>query len=86
MPHDTQALKALDRAHHLHPFTDYKDYSEHGGRIEVESNEGQGTTLHCYLPVEPKLSESLTNLVVRSQLLEDPRELILEEEGEDLGI
>ena len=33
MPHDTQALKALDRAHHLHPFTDYKDYSEHGGRI-----------------------------------------------------
>ena len=30
---DTAALKALDRAHHLHPFTDLEDYAEHGGRI-----------------------------------------------------
>jgi len=33
MPSDTQTLKKLDRAHHLHPFTDYKAYSEQGGRI-----------------------------------------------------
>ncbi|MCB1854598.1 MAG: aspartate aminotransferase family protein [Halieaceae bacterium] len=30
---DSGQLKGLDRAHHLHPFTDLKDYSEHGGRI-----------------------------------------------------
>ena len=30
---DTQTLKHLDQAHHLHPFTDFKDYAEHGGRI-----------------------------------------------------
>ncbi|NND68397.1 MAG: aminotransferase class III-fold pyridoxal phosphate-dependent enzyme, partial [Halioglobus sp.] len=33
MPADSQTLKELDRAHHLHPFTDYKDYSARGGRI-----------------------------------------------------
>ncbi|MEE4108625.1 MAG: aminotransferase [Halieaceae bacterium] len=30
---NTESLRALDRAHHLHPFTDLHDYSEHGGRI-----------------------------------------------------
>ena len=30
---DTQTLRQLDQAHHLHPFTDFHDYSEHGGRI-----------------------------------------------------
>tara|TARA_R110001599_G_scaffold353459_2_gene592787 strand:- start:38776 stop:40143 length:1368 start_codon:yes stop_codon:yes gene_type:complete len=30
---DTQRLQDLDRAHHLHPFTDLQNYSEHGGRI-----------------------------------------------------
>lgn len=30
---DTQTLKHLDRAHHLHPFTDFNDYAAHGGRI-----------------------------------------------------
>ncbi len=30
---DTGQLKGLDRAHHLHPFTDLKDYSQQGGRI-----------------------------------------------------
>jgi putrescine aminotransferase len=30
---DTQTLQRLDRAHHLHPFTDFHDYAEHGGRI-----------------------------------------------------
>lgn len=29
----TRQLKELDRAHHLHPFTDFKDYSKQGGRI-----------------------------------------------------
>jgi putrescine aminotransferase len=26
-------LKQLDQAHHLHPFTDFGEYSQHGGRI-----------------------------------------------------
>ena len=30
---DTTNLRQLDRAHHLHPFTDLQDYSQHGGRI-----------------------------------------------------
>lgn len=30
---DSAGLKALDRAHHLHPFTDLTGYAEHGGRI-----------------------------------------------------
>jgi putrescine aminotransferase len=32
-PISTESLRALDQAHHLHPFTDLHDYSEHGGRI-----------------------------------------------------
>ena len=30
---NTQSLKAMDRSHHLHPFTDIKKYRETGGRI-----------------------------------------------------
>jgi putrescine---pyruvate transaminase len=30
---DTQRLRGLDQAHHLHPFTDLQDYRKHGGRI-----------------------------------------------------
>jgi putrescine aminotransferase len=30
---DTAALKALDQAHHLHPFTDLQGYAQDGGRI-----------------------------------------------------
>ncbi len=30
---DSGQLKGLDQAHHLHPFTDLKGYSEQGGRI-----------------------------------------------------
>lgn len=30
---ETSTLKQMDRAHHLHPFTDFQDYAEHGGRI-----------------------------------------------------
>ena len=32
-PVDTATLKALDRAHHLHPFTDFHSYAAEGGRI-----------------------------------------------------
>jgi len=32
-PADTSQLKAMDQAHHLHPFTDLQDYSKQGGRI-----------------------------------------------------
>jgi putrescine aminotransferase len=30
---DSSGLRRLDQAHHLHPFTDFQDYSQHGGRI-----------------------------------------------------
>ena len=30
---DTATLRQLDQSHHLHPFTDFKDYANHGGRI-----------------------------------------------------
>jgi hypothetical protein len=30
---DSATLKALDRAHYLHPFTDLHGYAEEGGRI-----------------------------------------------------
>jgi len=29
----TATLRQLDRSHHLHPFTDFQDYANHGGRI-----------------------------------------------------
>lgn len=29
----TEALRRMDQAHHLHPFTDYRNYSKEGGRI-----------------------------------------------------
>ncbi|MFV0277061.1 MAG: aminotransferase [Parahaliea sp.] len=32
-PTDTDTLRRLDRAHHLHPFTDLHSYAEQGGRI-----------------------------------------------------
>jgi putrescine---pyruvate transaminase len=30
---DTTGLRQLDQAHHLHPFTDFQEYSKQGGRI-----------------------------------------------------
>ncbi len=30
---NTSELQTLDKAHHLHPFTNYKNYSQNGGRI-----------------------------------------------------
>ncbi len=59
---------------------------DHGGRIEVESVEGQGTTVRCRLPIVARTRESLSNLALRPPWLDDPRELMLEEAAEDLGI
>ena len=33
IPTETPHLRHLDQNHHLHPFTDLQDYSQHGGRI-----------------------------------------------------
>ena len=33
MQANTGNLKQLDQAHHLHPFTDFKDYAQNGGRV-----------------------------------------------------
>jgi putrescine aminotransferase len=33
MPLSTQAIQALDSAHFLHPFTDFKDLARHGARV-----------------------------------------------------
>lgn len=30
---ETTQLRQLDQQHHLHPFTDFRDYAENGGRI-----------------------------------------------------
>ena len=30
---DTATLKRLDQDHHFHPFTDFNDYAQNGGRI-----------------------------------------------------
>lgn len=59
---------------------------DHGGSIRVESEDGVGTKVQCTIPITPTVSASLANLALRSQLFHDPRELILEEGGEDLGI
>lgn len=63
-----------------------KIISDHGGSIEIESAPGAGCTVRCALPLTPRLSENIVNLTIRSQLLLEPQELILEEGGEDLGI
>ena len=59
---------------------------DHGGTIEVDSEERRGTRITCRIPVKPRIRESLTRLSLPSQLIEQPRSLILEEKGEDLGI
>ena len=30
---ETNQLRQLDQQHHLHPFTDFRDYAQNGGRI-----------------------------------------------------
>ena len=30
---ETNQLRQLDQKHHLHPFTDFRDYAANGGRI-----------------------------------------------------
>jgi putrescine aminotransferase len=33
MQANTGNLQQLDQSHHLHPFTDFRDYAQHGGRV-----------------------------------------------------
>ena len=33
MQANTGNLQQLDQSHHLHPFTDFKEYAAHGGRV-----------------------------------------------------
>lgn len=63
-----------------------KIVEQHGGKMEVESETGRGTSIRCFLPAKPQISETLTNQAFRVQLFQHPRELILEEPGVDLGI
>lgn len=59
---------------------------EHGGEVTVHGTGARGTTLRIELPLEPKPSARLLQLEHRARLLADPRELVLEEPGEDLGL
>jgi putrescine aminotransferase len=36
---DTKAIQALDSAHYLHPFTDFKDLNEHGARVITKAQD-----------------------------------------------
>ena len=37
-PIDTRAIQALDTAHYLHPFTDFKSLASHGARVMVKGD------------------------------------------------
>lgn len=37
-PVDTRAIQALDTAHYLHPFTDFKSLASHGARVMVKGD------------------------------------------------
>lgn len=63
-----------------------KVIEQHGGTVTAESEAGEGTTIRCFLPASPVVSKNLSNRALRVQLFKEPRELILEEEGGDLGI
>jgi len=59
---------------------------EHGGRVSIHGTGPEGSTLRIDLPLVPRPSERLVQLQHRARLLADPRELVLEEPGEDLGL
>ena len=52
----------------------------HGGRIEIESREGKGTTVRVVLPENPPAEPTLATLRVRSSVFEDPSSLVVTEE------
>lgn len=59
---------------------------EHGGEISVHATGPEGSTMRIELPVTPKPSEKLIQQQQRARLLADPRELVLEEPGHELGL
>ncbi len=63
-----------------------KIIEEHGGKVTVHSTGSEGSTLKIELPLRPRPSERLVQLQHRARLLAEPRELVLEEPGQDLGL
>ncbi len=59
---------------------------EHGGEISVHATGPEGSTMRIELPVTPQPSEKLIQQQQRARLLADPRELVLEEPGHELGL
>ena len=59
---------------------------EHGGKVTVHDTGANGSTLRIELPLIPRPAERLVQMQHRTRLLADPRELVLEEPGFDLGL
>jgi signal transduction histidine kinase len=59
---------------------------EHGGRVEVRETGPTGTTFRIELPLRPRPTQRLMQARKRARLLADPRELLLDEPGIDLGL
>ena len=59
---------------------------EHGGKVSVHTTGPNGSSVRIELPIRPRPAERLVQLQHRARLLADPRELVLEEPGQDLGL